>query len=157
MIAREQIKNYFIEAVTLSTKHPSDLKDTLLRGHPKLEGFIDRLTHQMRQAEIVLMGRGQVLKLKTIQDTVYDMTEVFMTGMEGEAKRRHESDMQKIMRQKEEDKKKEFDAVLAGKPEGEFAEAGVISDETIDQTRQAGNDKASIEEGFKKVTAETKK
>jgi len=155
-INREGVKKWFEEAVRLDATAPSDLKEVLLRGHPNIEGFLDRMTKQLREAERINLRRGKHIKPKTFQDTVYDLTKLFMKGMEGEARRRYESDMQKIMRRKEEDKIKEFDSVLAGKPEGEFAEAGVLHDEAIDQTRQEGDTQASVEKSFQKVVQQSR-
>lgn len=133
---RAQIKKWFEEAVTLDVEAPRELKDRLLLGHPNIEKFIDNLHKEMIEGERLCKQRGLTLKLKTMQDSVYDMTKFFIKGMEGEARRRYESDFDKAMRANEQAKIKEFDAVLAGKAEGEFAEAGVISNEKIDNERQ---------------------
>lgn len=132
-----KIKQYFEEAVRLNFDAPADLRDSLLRGHPRLEGFLDRLTDSVRIARASLTKKGVVLKEKTIQDFVYDLTKIFMQGLESEATKRYESDLQRIARQAKIDEKKEFDAVLAGEAVGEFAEAGVISNEEIDNQREA--------------------
>jgi hypothetical protein len=145
-----QIRKWFFEEVRMNKEAPQDLKDTLLKGHPKIDGFINRLTDQLIKAEEVCRRKGVKLKNKTIQDTVYDLTKYFMKGLEGEAKRRYESDVQKTLRQAEAQKQKEFDAVLAGKPEGEFAEAGVISNEEIDKQRE---DALEAQDRFKQAQA----
>lgn len=134
---RNQIKQWFNEAVRLNVQAPQELKDSLLRGHPNLDNFLDRMCAQIEKADQVCRSRGVQLKQKTLQDFTYDMANYFMKGMEGEAKRRYESDMQRLAREAEEQRLKEFDAVLAGRPEGEFAEAGVISNEQIDKAREA--------------------
>jgi len=134
---RLQIKAWFLEAVQLDLEAPRELKDSILRGHERLEGFYDNLTDQIQKAEKLLESRGKTLKKETIQTTVYDMAKVFMQGLEGEAKRRYETDLQKFLRQQEADKIKEFESVLSGNAEGEFAEAGVISNEEIDNQREA--------------------
>ena len=134
---RIKIKAWFQEAVRLDLESPQELKAVLLRGHPRLEGFIDNMCAQIEQAEKVCRVKGVVLREKTIQDFTYDMAKYFMKGMEGEAKRRYESDLERIAREAKAQKLQEFDAVLEGKPEGEFAEAGVISNEKIDKEREA--------------------
>lgn len=133
---RAQIKKWFEEAVALDNVAPRELKDAVLRASPRVNHFIDNLYKEFLSAEKLCKQRGTTLKLKTMQDATYDMTKVFLTGMEGEARRRYESDFDKSMRAIEQAKIKEFDAVLAGKAEGEFAEAGVISNEKIDNERQ---------------------
>jgi hypothetical protein len=134
---RLQVKAWFIEAVKLDMEAPRELKESILRGHERLEGFYDNLTAQIIKAEKVLKVRGKTIKKQTLQDFVYDMAKYFMKGLEGEAKRRYETDLQKFYREQEEKKIKEFDAVLDGNPEGEFAEAGVITNEEIDKQREA--------------------
>lgn len=138
---RQQIKTWFEEAVRLDLEAPQDLKEVLLRGHPRLEGFLDKMTEQVEQADKICQRRGLVLKKKTLQEFTYDMTRYFMKGLEGEAKRRHESDLQRIAREAEIQKQKDFDAVLAGMPEGEFLEAGVISNEETDKAREEALEK----------------
>lgn len=133
---RPQLQKWFEEAVRLDLEAPQDLKDVLLRGHPKVENFLNNMCAQIEKAEQVCRGRGVQLKQKTLQDFTYDMAKYFMKGIEGEARRRYESDLQRIAREAEAQKQKEFDAVLAGKPEGEFLEAGVISNEEIDKQRE---------------------
>lgn len=141
-----KVKQWFEEGVRLNLEAPQELKDTLLRGHPRLQGFIDRMTAELLNAEKVCRERGVFLKEKTMQDTVYDMTKVFMQGMEGEAKRRYESDLQRLAREAEQSKIQEFEDVLDGKATGEFAEAGVITNEEIDSQREkALEQKARIE------------
>lgn len=143
-----QVKKWFEEAVRLNVEAPQELRETLLRGHPKLEGFLENLTSQLLDAETKCRLRGVTLKQKTMQDFVYDLTKYFMQGMEGEAKRRYESDIEKLARQAEADKLKEFDSVLEGKAEGEFAEAGVISNEEIDNQREKALEKEAKQKGL---------
>jgi len=135
---RTQIKMWFNEAIKLDKDAPRELKDSLLKGHPKLEGFIDNLTAQVLEAEKKCRQRGVQLKKKTIQDFVYDLTKYFMQGMEGEARRRYETDFQKAVRDAKINQEKEFDEVLAGNVSGEFAEAGIITNEKIDREREVG-------------------
>lgn len=133
---KQQIRKWFFEAVQLDTEAPNELKDVLKRGHPNLDHFIDNLCGQIEKADKVCQSKGLVLKQKTLQNFTYDMAKYFMRGMEGEAKKRYESDIQRAAREAAEQQRKEFDAVLAGKAEGEFLEAGVISNEQIDKARE---------------------
>ena len=133
---RQKIKTWFDEAVALDPHAPQDLKDVLKRGHPKLQRCIDELCKQIEQAERQCRKKGLVLKTKTLQDFTYDMAKYFLKGFEGEARRRYESDLQRLAREAEATKIKDFDSVLAGTPVGEFAEAGVLSNEKIDKERE---------------------
>lgn len=131
---RLQIKKWFFEAVALDTVYPQSLKDTLKNsGHANLEGFFDRMVIQIEGAEKKCLLQGTPIKLDTMREAVYSMAPIFMQGMSGESIQRFEADVQKSLRDKEADKIKEFEAVLSGNAEGEFAEAGVISNEKIDQ------------------------
>lgn len=136
---KELVKQWFKEEVTLNTEAPRELRDRLLIGHPNLEGFFDKLVAQFEQAEKLCAERGVKLRRETMQQATYDMTRMFMKGMEGAAIKRFESDMAKIKREREEDKIKEFDAVLRGEQVGEFAEAGVITNDEIDAQREVIN------------------
>lgn len=133
---KEQIKKWFEESVRLNFKIDPELKRILLSNPPNLDKFITNLCREFENADRVCRSRGLVLKQKTIQDTVYDMTEVFITVMENEAKRRYETDLAKLAREKEAAQIKEFEDVLSGNATGEFAEAGVITNEKIDAQRE---------------------
>ena len=129
------VKKWFEEAITLDQTIPTDLKEAVRRGGPRVDKFISNLTKEFLNAEELCRKNGHELKRKTIQDATYDMTKVFLSGMEIEARRRYESDFEKAKRQMKIDKEKEFEAVLSGRAEGEFAEAGVITNEEIDNQR----------------------
>lgn len=130
------IKKWFEEAVTLDLEAPRELKDRLLLGHPNLDKFLNNIYEQFIEGEKLCKRRGLTLKLKTMQDATYDLTKFFMKGLEGQARARYESDFAKSIRSLEQNKIKEFEAVLSGEATGEFAEAGVISDEKSDKTRE---------------------
>lgn len=142
-----KVRQWFEEAVRLDLTAPQELKETLLRGHPKLEGFLENLAGEIIKAEGICKTRGIVLKEKTIQDFVYDMTKFFMAGMEGEAKKRYESDLARLAREAEASKIQEFEDVLSGNASGEFAEAGVISNEEIDNKREKALEEKARAEG----------
>lgn len=134
---KANIKKWFWEAVALDTQFPMSMKETLkTSGHKNLETFFDNMVIQFEQAEKKCIAQGTPLKLDTMREAVYSMASVFMQGMEGEATQRYEAEIQKTLREKEADKIKEFESVLSGNAEGEFAEAGVISNEEIDKQRE---------------------
>lgn len=138
MFLGSKIKQWFKEAVQLDTECDPELKAIILREppHEKVNMFFENLSKQFKQAESLCLKRGLILKEKTLQETTYDMAKFFMRGMEGEAKRRYESDLEKSARDAQAAKIKEFDDVLAGNATGEFAEAGIITDEKIDKQRE---------------------
>lgn len=136
---RLQIKKWFYEAVALDVKYPQSMKETLkTSGHKNLETFFDNMVIQIEEAEKKCITQGTPLKVDTMREAMYAMTDVFMQGMEGESIQRYEADIAKSLRDKEADKIKEFEAVLSGNAEGEFAEAGVITNEEIDNQREVG-------------------
>lgn len=133
---RSQVKTWFNEAVRLNTEAPQELKDVLLRGHPNLDNFINNVEKQLVEADAILQKRGKVVKLETLKGFVYDLTNMFLKGFEGEAKRRYESDLERLKREAEEQAQKEMDAFLEGDTDNEFGEAGVITNEEIDKVRE---------------------
>lgn len=136
---RLQIKKWFWEAVAFDTQYPLSLKETLkTSGHKNLETFFDNMVIQLEEAEKKCLAQGTPLKMDTMREAVYSMAPLFMQGMEGESIQRYEAEIQKALREKESDKIKEFESVLSGNAEGEFAEAGVITNEKIDQEREVG-------------------
>jgi hypothetical protein len=138
-VLKLNVKKWFYEAVALDTTYPKELKDTLkTSGHKNLEGFFDNMVFQLEEAEKKCLKQGTPLKLDTMREAVYSMAPIFMQGMTGESIQRYEADIQKSIREHEADKIKEFESVLSGNAEGEFAEAGVITNEEIDQQREVG-------------------
>ena len=137
MLSKAKIKEWFELAVRLNMNADPVLRETLLRGHPRIEGFIARMHRELNAANKVNMRRGKFIKQQTMQDTVSGLTELFMWQMEQAAKKMYETDLEKHAREAEATKIKEFESVLAGTPEGEFKEAGVISNEKIDSAREA--------------------
>lgn len=140
-----KVERWFKEAVQLHPTASSDLKQTLLRGHPGLDAFLRRITREIEKADLHLRRQGKIVKQKTMQDLVYDMTNYFIIGMEGEANRRRESDLARIAREAEQNKIQEFESVLAGNAVGEFAEAGVVNDEKLEKQREAHLEKRDQE------------
>lgn len=133
-----QIKVWFEEAVRLNTDCPEELKRKLLAfDHPLIVRFFGKMNEQFVEAERLCRLRRLPLKIETLKLAMYDMTGMFILGLKGRAKLMYESDLAKAARVAEADKIKEFESVLAGNPIGEFAEAGVISDEKIDRAREA--------------------
>jgi hypothetical protein len=130
-----KIKKWFEEATRLAP-FEDELKRAVLRDNSRVQFFISGLTQQLEQAESINVKRGKFIKEKTYQEFVYSMTTLFLTGIKREAERRYESDLAKLARKAEADKIKEFDQVIAGKAEGEFADAGVITNDKIDAQRE---------------------
>ena len=129
---KQDIRKWFKEAVQLADCDP-ELKRMLLREyppHPRLETFLDNLGQQFVEADKILVKKGLFVKRETMQTTVYDMTKVFITGFELEAKKRFESDLAKSAREAEAAKVAAMDDFLNGGTDNEYAEElGLINEE----------------------------
>lgn len=128
-----KIKKWFVEAVKLNPEVSGELQRKLTREYPPdphVEKFLDNLAEQFIKADQLLQKQGLFVKEKTMQDTVYDMTKVFITAIELEAKRMYESDLEKAARRAKEDEIKAMDDFLAGGTDNEYAEElGLINEE----------------------------
>jgi hypothetical protein len=131
-----KVKQWFFEAIKLDVDCPPELRAILERGHPRLEGFIARMAFELETALNINARKGIMISPNTQQQIVYDMTKYFVLGLKTEAKKRYESDLERLAREAEAQKLKEFDDVLSGNATGEFAEAGVITNEAIDKERE---------------------
>ena len=135
-LSNKKVKTWFDEAVKNNLEAPYELRMTLLKPHPRIDEFVNKMRIQLNQAQGINFKRGKIIKESTMKDLLQDMVKLFMKGMEGEATRRHESDLARRARENKADEIKEFESVLEGNPTGEFAEAGVVSDEKIDAKRE---------------------
>lgn len=129
-----RIKKWFEECVRLSTSIDPELRDVVLKNintHPRLNEFLTNLDKQIHDAQIIHMKKyGMPVDDKTLQGFVYDFAEVWARSMEKQAKERHESDLARLVKLEEAQKKLEFEQTVNGTASGEFAEAGVKFSET---------------------------
>lgn len=138
-LTESKVRQWFKEAVNLHVTAPSELKRAVLAENPtppNVDKFITNIRKQLQDADSINMRKGKYLKESTYQQTVYDMTNLFVDCFEGAANKRKESDLDRIAREAVGAQEKEYEAVLSGKAIGEFAEAGVISDEKEDRKRE---------------------
>lgn len=136
---KNKVLKWYEEAVRLS-ECDSELKRKLLspRRPPKLNLFIDNMCKAFVDADKLLVGRGLFVKETTMQTTVYDMTKVFITGIELEAKRMYESDLDKAARKAEADKVAAMDNFLAGGTDNEYAEELGLKNEEVKEIDYKG-------------------
>jgi hypothetical protein len=128
ILLHNKIRGWFDEAVALE-QAPEELKRSL-KTNPRVQLFFDNLTVQICEADKLCTKRGLRLKESTIQTTVYDMTKIFLSTVEAEAKRRYESDLDKAARAAEASKAKAMDDFLSGGTDNEYAEElGLINEE----------------------------
>lgn len=138
LVFNSKVLQWFKEAVNLHATAPSELKRAVL-AEPmpdKVKIFIDNISKQLQDADRINMRKGKYLKETTYQQTVYDMANLFIDCFEGAANKRKESDLARIARDAVKAVEQEYEDVLSGKASGEFAEAGVISDEKEDAKRE---------------------
>lgn len=132
-ILHRQVVQAFKDAVRIHKTCNSELKKVLLK-EPKssyVEQYLDKLTLEFQQVNDLRLKQGKGLaSSKYVKELVHDMTNYFVHGMNLKFDRRAESDLARLAREKSLDDFKEKDSTADGKPLGEFAEAGVITDET---------------------------
>lgn len=137
MLYRDLVLKSYQEAVQLHPTANSDLKRAL-KSHERVPLFINNLCKEIEKAqEYRLRTKKKKYLESTIKSLVYDMTNVFISGIEMEAKQRYESDMQKMIREQEARAKQDLESSASGKLTGEYAdlanEAGLtMTDERSD-------------------------
>lgn len=120
--------------------HPtanSELKRAL-KAHERIPTFIENMCKEIDKVQtLAIKRRKKKYDDHTIKSLVYDMTNIFISGIEQEARKRYESDAQKFLNQQKEQEQKDLDASATGKLSGEYKEiadeAGLImTDERSD-------------------------
>ncbi len=100
----------------------SELKASL-REHPKTVQLLNNLHRELLAVDALRRSQGKkAISAQTIQDTVKDFTHNFITGVDIAAQRRVESDLKRIARETEEQKKKDLELASDGKFQGEYEE-----------------------------------
>jgi len=104
----------------------SELRRSLL-SHHRVNSFVDNLAEQFYKVDKLRERQGKSLvRLKTIEDTVKDLADVFISSVEMEVTKREESEIAKLARQKSMDDLNEMDRASDGKTEGTvFEDMGI--------------------------------
>lgn len=135
---KNKVRKWFKVYVQNMKTIDAEFKNILNRErHPNLERFFENMAEELIRVQRTRVKRGR--KIATDEQLAWlvgQMAEVFVSGMHKEAKRRYETDIERAKREFEAAKIKEFDDTLDGRPSGEFAEAGVITNEKIDGERE---------------------
>ena len=111
-----------------------------LKNSPRTTMFLKNLSEEISKAErLVHKRRGRPLKLKTIRDTIIDMSALLLRGIEKEANTNVLSDIEKSKIKAEEDYLKDLEATVDGKPQGEFKDLEIteVTPEVGDEHRTA--------------------
>lgn len=124
---------YFNAAIE-SAPVDSELKKAARRHH-QFVGFQERLYKQVMEVEMLRMKKGKPrLKANTVKDLIFLFVHTYLAGVEGEARRKAESDIAKHIRETAEQKTKDLDTSLTtGKLVGEYEEFKdqvILTDET---------------------------
>ena len=104
---RELIRKFYREAVAL--KNCDLALKNALNTSERIPAFIDNLSIEFQKVQ---MKRIKPIEEKHIREIVYDFTDLFIAGLETEAKLRYESDAQKAVRLAEQAKKENPDQAL---------------------------------------------
>ena len=80
-MTKQKIREYFDEAITLNQTLDSEFKRQLMK-HERSSLFIDNMVQEMyTAANICFMKRKKPISDKVIKDTVYSMTDVFISSV----------------------------------------------------------------------------
>lgn len=131
MVYLKLVRETYKEAIALNPRINSDLR-AALRAHERMPLFLQNLAKEL---EIVQADRVNKWKKpyteKNIKDLIYDMVEVFISGVELEANARRESDIKKKMAEYKAQQQKDLDATAAGDISGDyqdiFTEGGITA------------------------------
>jgi hypothetical protein len=131
MLYLEFVRKTYQEAIALNSKIPSDLK-IALKSHERMPLLFQNLAIELQKVQDLYRARGKPpVSEKTMKSLVYDVTDMFISGVESEAKSRYESDAQKALKELEAQKLKDIQETASGNVSGEyqeiFDEGGVIA------------------------------
>lgn len=122
---QKKVREYYQEAVRILPSISSELKHSL-KSSERVPLFIDNLAVEIKKAQEHQIKRGKKpFTTKTIKETVYSMTELFLNGIETEAQRRYESDLKRISREQEIQDQEDLEATSNGRSQGIYEELGV--------------------------------
>ncbi len=114
----------------------SELKLTILKLD-QTPPFLKRLTKALMDVQDLRIKQGKpMLKDKTLKDTVFDFTGLYLKGVEQEVARRDESAIAKTVREAEKDFVQDMENTTQGNPTGIFKELGVVYEKDEDEVKQ---------------------
>lgn len=129
---KKKVREYYHEAVVLHPKASSELKRTL-KSNERVPAFIDNLVVQIERAQEQRLKNGKkVFSDKVIKELVYDFANIFIIGIEEQAKRNYESDLARIARQDAESYRHALDKASKGGITDSLKELGIKSSEVTD-------------------------
>ena len=114
------VKKTYQEAISLNSSISSDLRHAL-RAHERMPLMFNNLAKELQNVQdLRLRQNKKLIDEKTLKNVVYDFTNIFIAGVEAEAKSRYESDIQRLAAEAEAQKKADLDATASGKTSGDY-------------------------------------
>jgi phosphoglycolate phosphatase-like HAD superfamily hydrolase len=94
-----------------------------MKEHPKTKGFLQGLYGQILKVEALRRSKGKkALKAETIKSLVYDFTMNLIAQINAEADKRIQSDIVRLQKEREAQRKQDLELASKGKFVGEFEE-----------------------------------
>lgn len=122
---RPLVQRTYAAKIASMLEIPSELRHAL-KAHERLPTFMQRVALELAQVQDLRATKGKPpVSEATIVATICDMTEVFISSVLMEASRKRETDLARIAREAEAQYQRELEQTAAGKPTGEFEEAGL--------------------------------
>lgn len=132
MFYTQKVRDYYEQAIKLHPTAPSELKHSL-RSNERVPTFIDNLAIEIQKVQDMRLSKDKSpFPDKVIQDTVYDMTNIFIENIERLAKERMMSDLDKQAIKAKSDYQKDLQSSASGKLTGEFEELIEFTDDSRD-------------------------
>lgn len=126
MFYRKIVREAYQEAIALNVTIDAELK-AALRAHERVPAFIDNLALEIEKVAALRQKRGKRnLDEKIVKEMVYDVTAIFIAGLQTQAKRNFESDMERIAREQALQKQKDLEQTAEGNISGDYEEFGII-------------------------------
>lgn len=123
---KEKVRKWYQEALALNKNVNSDLKRAL-KAHERVPNFIDNLSIEFSKVQVQRAREHKSpLSEKTLQQSTYDMVDVFITGLKNKYDIAAESEAKKMAREREIQYQKDLEATASGTPSGEFQELEII-------------------------------
>lgn len=140
---RNKVRQYYQEAIRFLV-HDGEMRHAL-RTNDRVPAFIDNLASEFPKVNLLRFRQGKkpVNDLQ-VKDIVYQMTEVFITGLKSSYDQMQESDLQKIKREAAKAEEQKLERASKGIMEDEFEEMGLIVDESREQKSQSSEARPSI-------------
>lgn len=136
MLYLELVRKTYQEAIALNRNINSDLRSAL-RSHERMPLLFQNLALELEKVQALQLSKGKPpVTEKTMKSLIYDVTDMFISGVEAEAKARYESDAQRVLKAKQEQAQNDIENTASGNVSGEFQsifeEGGVISTQERD-------------------------